>query len=300
MTHGPSTPRRRLAARATACVGAAALAAAPLVLVGASTAAAATPTLKSANIPGFSGVLENSSSHSLYLLSVEKGTHLKCTKSACLNIWHPLDVRMAVRSITVGKGVNGKITFVRRSATMKQVVFNTYPVYTYAGDTGPNQSNGEGIADTGGVWHLLHAGAKTVGATPVPQTLDSASIPSYANVLAGTTGRSFYVLSAEKGAVIKCTAGCLSIWPPLLVPAGTKAVSIGTGVKGTIGFLTRGTMLQVTFNSFPVYVYSGDSGAHESNGEGIIADGGTWTLASAPATTATATPVPPVVGGGGW
>jgi len=46
----------------------------------------------------------------------------------------------------------------------------------------------------------------------------------------------------------------------------------------------------VTFNSFPLYTFAGDSGARQSHGEGVKAFGGTWTLVNAAAATALATP----------
>jgi len=178
------------------------------------------------------------------------------------------------------------------------VTFNTYPIYTYIGDSGPNQSNGEGVPSNGGVWHLVHASAKSAGATPFAPILNRSNTYYYANVLATNRSLSLYVLSVEKGASVMCTGTCLTAWPPLLVPSSTTKVSMGPGVKGAIGFVTRGAMKQVTFNTYPVYTYSGDSGPNQSCGENAKLLGGTWTLASAGATTAAATPVPPVGSGG--
>ena len=62
---------------------------------------------------------------------------------------------------------------------------------------------------------------------------------------------------------------------------------------GPIGFIDRtGPTKQITFNGFPVYRYVGDYGPNGSNGEGVMADGGTWYLANAAATTNGATEVP--------
>ena len=289
---------RRARGVAALCT-AVALGAAPLVL-GAAPASAASKFLNSANVPNYPAVLENSTSRTLYVLSTEKGAKLHCTKSACLKLWHPLVVKSSVKTVSLGTGVKGKIGFVKRSATTKQVTFNTWPLYTFLGDNGPNETNGEAVADTGGVWHLVHAAAKSAGATPFAPILNKISIPSYPNILANNQTRSLYILSIEKGASISCTGGCLSIWPPLLVPSGTTKLAFAAGVKGTIGFVTRGSMEQVTFNSYPVYTYTGDNGPGDSFGEGVVADGGTWTLANANATTATDTPVAPVSSGGGW
>lgn len=290
----------RLAVRTTACLGAGALAAASLVVVGSGTAAAAAPLLKSANVPSYAGALENNRSFTLYLLSNEKGGKLHCTGS-CLATWTPLIVKSNVKTIAVPKNVKGKIGFVKRTATTKQVTFNTYPVYTYTGDTGPNQSTGQDVTSNGGIWHLLHAAAKTAGSTSYLPMLNTTNVgTTYTGVLANAGGRTLYVLSAEAGGTLHCTGACMSTWPPLLVPSSATAASVtlGNGVQGTIGFVTRGAMKQVTFNTYPVYTYTGDTGPSESCGESVTADGGVWTLTTAGATTATGTPVHPVGTGG--
>ncbi len=288
----------RRAGRAAACLGAGALAAASLVLAGAGPAAAATPFLKSANVPNYAGVLENGASRSLYVLSIERGSKVHCT-AACTATWIPLVVRSSVKSVSIGRSVKGKIGFVKRTAATKQVTYNTYPVYTYTGDTGPNQSTGEGVAADGGVWHVVHAATTSVGATPYATMLNAANIPStsYKGVLVNGASHSLYVLSTEQGATLQCTAACLATWPPLLVTSATTSVSLGAGVDGTIGFVARGSKKQVTFNSFPVYTYSGDATGTEACGQGLTLGGGTWTLASAAATSAGATPVATATGG---
>jgi predicted lipoprotein with Yx(FWY)xxD motif len=120
--------------------------------------------------------------------------------------------------------------------------------------------------------------------------LKSAKVAGFPGALVNGSSRTLYVLSVEKGAKIKCTSPCTSTWPPFLVKKSVTTVALGAGVKGTIGFVSRSkTMKQVTFNSFPVYTYQGDSGKLQSNGEGITADGGTWTLVKAKASSAGAT-----------
>ena len=300
-TRTSAPTHRRLASRVLACAGAAALLAGPLVAASSATAQASTPLLKSANIPSFPGVLENSASRSLYVLSTEKGAKLHCTSASCLKLWKPIEVKSSVKSVSVGSGVKGKIGFVKRTSTMKQVTFNTYPIYTYTGDTGANQSHGEAIGADGGTWDLVHAAAKSAGATRYNPALVNANIPGFNGVLENTSNLSLYVLSVEKGTVLKCTGACTSTWPPLLVPTGVTKVTLGAGVKGTIGFVTRSsTMKQVTFNSYPVYTYTGDVGPNGAAGQGVVADGGTWTLVNATATTAAGTPVTGPGTGGGW
>jgi predicted lipoprotein with Yx(FWY)xxD motif len=102
-------------------------------------------------------------------------------------------------------------------------------------------------------------------------------------VLTTLKGRTLYSLSAEANGKFICTASCLSIWRPLLVPKAVKPkgpVKLGT-IKRPDG------RTQVTFKGRPLYSFSGDSKVGDVNGEGIK-DVGTWHAA----TTAKAIPSP--------
>jgi predicted lipoprotein with Yx(FWY)xxD motif len=90
-------------------------------------------------------------------------------------------------------------------------------------------------------------------------------------ILTSTKGRTLYSLSAETNGKFICTASCLSVWRPLLVPTSVKPkgpVKLGT-VERPDG------RTQVTFKGRPLYSFSGDTKAGDVNGEGIK-DVGTW------------------------
>jgi predicted lipoprotein with Yx(FWY)xxD motif len=61
-----------------------------------------------------------------------------------------------------------------------------------------------------------------------------------------------------------CNASCRSIWPPLLMPTGTKTP------KGAPCLATAklGTKLQVTYHKQRLYTFTGDTG-HSVNGNGL-------------------------------
>ncbi|HEX3734100.1 MAG TPA: hypothetical protein VHU86_02990 [Solirubrobacterales bacterium] len=95
------------------------------------------------------------------------------------------------------------------------------------------------------------------------------------SILVNTKGRTLYSLSAETKGRFICTASCLSVWHPLLVPAGVKPT--GPVKLGTIERPEGKT--QVTFKGRPLYSFGGDSKAGDVKGEGIK-DVGTWHAAS--------------------
>ena len=163
----------RLGQLAIAALAAGALGAS-VVMVAAS---AASTTIESVNVPQFAGALANHSSRSLYILTSEKGAKLKCTGS-CLSSWLPLEVSAATKTIHLGMGVTGKIGFVARSKSEKQVTFNSYPLYTFVGDSAARQSHGQGIKDGSGTWTLVHANAKTPGETSFTSSAPSTPTPT--------------------------------------------------------------------------------------------------------------------------
>ncbi len=123
-------------------------------------------SVESLRLGRFGAVLATVRHASLYLLSSEAGGRIVC-RGACLSIWPPLLVSSSVRHVVAGPGIAGHLGLVARSRTTKQVTDNGYPLYTYAGDSGPREANGEGIVSFGGTWYLVRASARTPGTTPV-------------------------------------------------------------------------------------------------------------------------------------
>jgi predicted lipoprotein with Yx(FWY)xxD motif len=107
-------------------------------------------------------VLANLKGRTLYSLSVEKHGKFICT-GACTATWHPLLVPAATKP----KGPVALGT-VERPEGKTQVTFKGRPLYTFAGDTGAGQANGEGIMDVG-TWHAATiAGAAAPAPAPQP------------------------------------------------------------------------------------------------------------------------------------
>jgi predicted lipoprotein with Yx(FWY)xxD motif len=151
--------------------------------------------------------------------------------------------------------------------------------------------------------------AVVLGATSTPaagghfavSTTASSSLGAY---LTGQNGMTLYVLTSDTPDTSTCTASCATNWPPLTVPSGTTATS-PVGAMDSFGTITRpdGTT-QVTYNHMPLYYYSGDSAAGDTNGEGklgvwfVAPLSGTVTSTGAPGSAAPATPAAPASYGG--
>ena len=97
--------------------------------------------------------------------------------------------------------------------------------------------------------------------------------------LVDQTGRALYAyaLDTQNNGESACTDECATEWQPVTV---TGVPAAGSGINtGYLGTITRddGTM-QATYNGWPLYYYSGDTGAGTTNGQGME---GEWFLVSA-------------------
>lgn len=86
-------------------------------------------------------------------------------------------------------------------------------------------------------------------------------------------------LGARLGRKSTCNGACAVEWPPL---RATRKPTVGSGVNAAIvATSTRsdGTP-QVTYNGHPLYQYSVDQKAGDTNGQGVNAFGGLWYVLS--------------------
>ena len=129
-------------------------------------------------------------------------------------------------------------------------------------------------------------GSSATTAAAAGVTINSAQT-ALGSVLVNSEGRTLYHFAKDTATASNCNAGCSSTWPPVTVPSGQQPKA-GTGVTGTFTVIMRadGTQ-QAVFNGQPLYIYSGDSKAGDTNGEGI---GGVWHVVKASGAAAGAAP----------
>jgi predicted lipoprotein with Yx(FWY)xxD motif len=91
-----------------------------------------------------------------------------------------------------------------------------------------------------------------------------------------TNNFTVYSLSDDTVGSLACTmaSGCLGVWPPVSPPNG---VALSSGFTTFVRPDTGQT--QLVFNNHPVYQYSGDAAAGQTNGNNLVSFGGTWTVA---------------------
>jgi predicted lipoprotein with Yx(FWY)xxD motif len=120
------------------------------------------------------------------------------------------------------------------------------------------------------------------------------------SILVNSQGHTLYLFKRDRNDKSACTGTCATFWPPLL---SRNKPTAGPGVKTSLLGTTRRSngALQVTYNRHPLYTFSLDKSAGQTNGEGNLAFGARWYAVSAkgravikaqpspPATTTTTT-----------
>lgn len=142
-------------------------------------ASAAAVTISAKSVPGVGTVLVNGQGRTLYLLTTEKGGKITCTAaSGCLAVWPETALPSGSTAAKAGSGVQQSLLGTVKGATGNlEVTYNHWPLYTFAGDSGPGVAKGQGLVNFGGTWYVLNAAGNPV-TTHTSSTSSSGSSPS--------------------------------------------------------------------------------------------------------------------------
>ena len=139
------------------------LAAMALVGNGVGVGQAATPTVSGAAVGKLGTVLVDGAGRTLYRLTQETAGKIACT-GGCAKVWPPV---LKGTSLTLAKGLTGKLGTIPRPDKKLQVTYNGIPLYRYAGDTKRGTANGQGI---GKVWFVVKPGERVKAPTATTTT----------------------------------------------------------------------------------------------------------------------------------
>ncbi len=95
-------------------------------------------------------------------------------------------------------------------------------------------------------------------------------------ILTNADGKTLYYFTADTATTAACTTGCISNWPPLLFTGSGSPTSSAT-LSGKLSAQTDANGNQVQYNGHFLYIFSGDTAAGQTNGEGIA---GKWFVAT--------------------
>jgi predicted lipoprotein with Yx(FWY)xxD motif len=118
-----------------------------------------------ATVSGGQAYVSAANQHTLYTFGADAANVSNCSAaSGCTGLWPPY---AAPAGTTAPSGTGFGI--ITRSDGSLQWTYQSRPLYNYAGDSGADQGNGQGINSFGGVWGIARpAAAGTPGPTSPP------------------------------------------------------------------------------------------------------------------------------------
>jgi predicted lipoprotein with Yx(FWY)xxD motif len=123
-------------------------------------------------------------------------------------------------------------------------------------------------------------GGASASPTPAKTTTGQPATVGVANsglgqILVDSQGRTLYLFQKDSGTTSACTGACATAWPPLRV---TGQPTAGSGANASLLGTTQRSdgNPQATYNGRPLYTFSGDQKAGDTNGQGVNAFGASW------------------------
>jgi predicted lipoprotein with Yx(FWY)xxD motif len=132
---------------------------------------AGTVELVANDLPGFGPALTDQDGRTLYLFTKDSKDPAKSTcDGECAAKWPPVLAESDVKLTGVDVSLVGRVT---RADGTQQVTVGGWPIYTFAKDTAPGQTNGHGVD---GNWFVIEAaGCKSSAPVRAPEDVPEAS-----------------------------------------------------------------------------------------------------------------------------
>jgi predicted lipoprotein with Yx(FWY)xxD motif len=122
-------------------------------------------------------ILVDGSGRTVYEFANDTNGTSACT-GACAANWPPVAAPAPLP--TSLSGVTGQLGAITRDDGSSQLTIAGHPLYTFAGDTAPGQTNGQGKILDGGLWTVASAaGAPVTSASPGGAATAAPVVPSY-------------------------------------------------------------------------------------------------------------------------
>ena len=250
-----------------------------------------TPPLTVAEAGALGKVLVAANGHTLYAFTKDVDGVSTCF-DACAAAWPAVTVPAG---FAPPAGVDPSlVSTVDRPDGSKQLKVGKWPLYFYAGDGAPGDTNGQGV---GGVWYVEGADGKLIKgdaasaptAAPAPAAAAPAPAPATAapdagpvvalaqvgnlgEVMVGGNGHTLYAFTNDPEKGTSCFDACTKAWPPLTV-AGDFTISDDLQASGASTIDRPDDTKQLVMGKWALYYYAGDAAPGDANGQG---SGGKW------------------------
>ena len=204
-------------------------------------------------------VLADDKGRVLYMFNPDNQGDSVCYDQ-CAAAWPPTLTKGAP---TAGSGADTSLlgTTTRTDGTT-QVTYNKYPLYTFAFDAKPGDTNGQAVKS---IWWVLNPAGEPQEKSAV---VSVAATPPLGKILTDVRGETLYMFTKDKNGKSSCTAECLKSWVPLHTFGAPTA---GSGAKASLlGTTNSGPgVTQVTYNKHPLYFFQGDQAPGDVKGQGF-------------------------------
>ncbi len=227
------------------------------------------------SITDFSVTSMDKDGFALYTFDNDSEATSNC-EGQCLEIWP------AFLPSTTDEAIGNFTKFARNDGTM-QWAYQGKPLYFFKNDLARGDINGDGV---NGIWHLVLPPAPSVTTQLIQETNDlGASITvngevhvmlrdtnsaDFIDTIIDKTNFALYTFDNDSAGVSNCMDACLDAWPPLL--ADTNDVA-----SAPYSIITRSNgMMQWAINDMPLYFFTPDTSAADTNGENV---NGIWHIA---------------------
>jgi predicted lipoprotein with Yx(FWY)xxD motif len=250
--------------------------------------------------------------HALYLHRKDRRGRSQCY-GECEKLFIPALKRTNVK-INLERGLNQRLLgqHKRRDGSL-QVTYNNNPLYYFANDKSPNDTLGHthnmtwylvtpsgtalikratsrevdnipaaprSIREHLDLYNMSRVNLSTL--TPLKLLIKSSQLGDY---LTEELGLPLYIFMGDKPGISNCTGRCASTWPPFSVPQNftfdnnfTTSDRIRKELLGTID--REDGRRQLTYNKWPLYIYSLERSPNETLGHGKREFGDLWLLIS--------------------
>jgi predicted lipoprotein with Yx(FWY)xxD motif len=126
-------------------------------------AAKPSTSFSTANVSGVGTAVVDGSGRTVYILTADGHTNVPCTAaSGCTKLWHNLPLPNGTSAAKGGMGITASLLGTKTLSGMTFPTYHGWLMYEYTGDSGPGQSNGQGIKSFGGTWYALKASGSPV------------------------------------------------------------------------------------------------------------------------------------------
>jgi predicted lipoprotein with Yx(FWY)xxD motif len=119
----------------------------------ASTGGGSVGVVKVAKVGDLGTIIVDSKGLTLYDFHKDKGGKSSCY-GACAGAWPPLMTEGEPKA--EAGAMSSKLGTTKRNDGTMQVTYAGWPLYTYAGDKGPGEANGNDFSQFGAQWYTLH------------------------------------------------------------------------------------------------------------------------------------------------